>query len=188
MTSVHDTWKIHLAAVIFTLLSIALCRGAGPGGCKITGQSAGAPQGDGPDKEKLKKLCMDLNIAEYVIFAGAQRQDDIKDYMSIADIFISMNVYGSLNNSLFEAMICGKTVIALNKGTIKELIENRKNGILVEEGEIAKLPEIMNEILMNTQLREEIGKNAQKYMLENWQSWDERVAYEVDLIEKLISQ
>jgi len=142
--------------------------------------------GDGDEKEKLEKICVDLNVVDYVVFTGAQSQENIKDYMSIADVFISMNALSSLSNPVFEAMICGKTVVALNKGTTKELITDKKNGILVEEGEIAKLPEIINDILMNNQKREEIGRNAQKYMLEQWPTWEERVACEVSLIEKLI--
>ena len=143
--------------------------------------------GDGPEEKNLKKLCADLNITGYVVFTGALHQEDIKDYMSIADIFISMNSLSSLSNPVFEAMICRKLVIALNKGTTKELIENKKNGILVEEEDIDKLPEIINDILIDNQLRERIGKNAQKYMLEGWPSWEERVAYEVELVEKLSS-
>ena len=143
--------------------------------------------GDGPEKEKLKKLCIDLNVAEYIEFMGALPQESIKDYMSIADVFISMNLLSSLSNPVFEALISGKPVIALNKGTTNELIENKKTGILVEEEDIEKLPEIINDILMDNQLREQIGKNAQQYMLENWPTWEERVAYEVDLIEKLSS-
>ena len=143
--------------------------------------------GDGPEKEKLKKLCADLNITEYIVFTGALPLENVKDYMSVADIFISMNSLSSLSNPVFEAMICGKVVIALNKGTTKELIENKKNGILVEGGEVEKIPEIINDILMDNQLREEIGGNAQKYMLEQWPTWEERVAYEVNLIENLFS-
>ena len=143
--------------------------------------------GDGSEKEKLKKMCTELGIVEYVIFTGALSQNCIKSYMSVADVFVSMNALSSLSNPVFEAMICGKTVVALNKGTTKELIENKKTGILVEEEEIGKLSEIINDILMDDQLREQIGRSAQKHMLENWPSWEERVAYEVELIEKLSS-
>ena len=143
--------------------------------------------GDGAEKEKLEQLCTDLGVLEYVIFTGALSQDCIKNYMSVTDVFISMNALSSLSNPVFEALICGKAVIALNKGTTKELIENKKNGILVEEEEIEKLSGIINDVLIDNQLQERIGKNAQKYMLEGWPSWEERVAYEVELVEKLSS-
>ena len=143
--------------------------------------------GDGPEKEKLKKICSDLDIVEYVIFTGALHHDSIESYMSVADVFINMSAWGSLNNSVFEAMICGKIVMVLNEGTTKGLIENKKTGILVEKEEIEKLPEIINNILINSQLREQIGKSAQKHMIGEWPTWEERVACEVGLIEKLNS-
>jgi glycosyltransferase involved in cell wall biosynthesis len=141
--------------------------------------------GDGPDRVKLEKLCIQLQISEYVIFTGALPQKTIKDYMAISDIFISMNALSSLSNPVFEAMICGKTAIALNRGTTKELIRNEENGILVEEEQIDELPLIMNNILQNDIMRKRIGDSAKKYMLEQWPTWEERVSQEISIIESL---
>ena len=143
--------------------------------------------GDGKERKNLQKLCEDLKVVEYVFFTGALQQELIKDYMSIADIFISMNSLSSLSNPVFEAMICGKPVIALNKGTTTDLIKDIDTGFLIEENELDTLPHLVNDILSNDELMEKIGRNAQKYMLEQWPSWEERVDQEVSLIESLFS-
>lgn len=141
--------------------------------------------GDGPEMKYLKNLSADLNIDKHVLFVGGQPQSEINRYMKIADVFISMNALSSLSNPVFEAMVCGLPVIALNRGTTSELIKNGENGILVEDDQLEYLPERINNLFKNNEERKRIAKNGQKTILEQWPSWEERVKNEVDLIEEL---
>lgn len=141
--------------------------------------------GDGPERKYLEQLSIDLNIDDYVSFVGSQLQADIFNYMNIADVFISMNALSSLSNPVFEAMICGTAVVALNRGTTSELIKNGENGILIEDDRLGELPQIINNLLENSEERKRIAKNGQRTILEQWPSWEERVRDEVDLVEKL---
>lgn len=141
--------------------------------------------GDGPEKDYLKQLTIVLKIDDHVLFVDSQQQANVFNYMNIADVFISMNALSSLSNPVFEAMVCGLPVIALNRGTTSELIKNGENGILVEDSQLAELPQIINNLLNNNEKRVRIAKNGQKTILEQWPSWEERVKYEVDLIERL---
>lgn len=106
--------------------------------------------------------------------------------MNIGDIFISMNALSSLSNPVFEAMICGVPVVALNRGTTSQLIKNGVNGVLVEDNEIAELPVIIANLLKNEGERIEIGRNGQKTIMDDFFTWEERVKYEVELIENLV--
>lgn len=141
--------------------------------------------GDGIEKENLQSMANDLNINNNVVFVGAQEQQNVVDYLRISDVFVSMNALSSMSNPVFEAMICGKTVIALNRGATGDLIKHNTTGILVNDNEKDNLPEILHNILENDYLRKEIGDNAQKFMLNEWPSWEERVNYELNLIETL---
>ena len=141
--------------------------------------------GGGNEERYLKKICQDLEISEYVIFTGALLRDEIREYMNIADVFISMNLLSSMSNPVFEAMICGTAVVALNRGTTSELIKNGENGILIEDDRLGELPQIINNLLENNEERKRIAKNGQRTILEQWPSWEERVRDEVDLVEKL---
>lgn len=82
-------------------------------------------------------------------------------------------------------MICGTAVVALNRGTTSELIKNGENGILIEDDRLGELPQIINNLLENSEERKRIAKNGQRTILEQWPSWEERVRDEVDLVEKL---
>ena len=116
---------------------------------------------------------------------GGLEQNNVFNYMSITDVFISMNALSSMTNPVFEAMICGKTVIALNKGNTEELITNDITGILLQPNEIDKLPSRVIDILRDETKRNNIGLNAKRRLIEEWPTWKERVDYEVDLIEDL---
>lgn len=141
--------------------------------------------GDGPEKKYLKQLSIDLKIDDYVSFVGSQLQANIFNYMNAADAFVSMNALSSLSNPVFEAMICGLPVIALNRGTTSELIKNGENGILIEDDRLGELPQIINNLLKNNEERKRIAENGRKTILEQWPSWEERVKTEVDLVERL---
>ncbi len=142
--------------------------------------------GDGEEMANLKRLSKELDVDKSILFTGGQPQTEINKYMKIADAFISMNALSSLSNPVFEAMVCGIPVIALDRGTTSEFITNNENGILIEDKYLQNLPEIINDLFTNDQLHESIVKTARKNMLENWPSWTDRVNYEIDIVEKLI--
>ena len=97
-----------------------------------------------------------------------------------------MNALSGMNNPVFEAMICGKSVIALNTGDTKNLIKDNETGILLDPSKIGELSKVILDILRDDVKRGKIGTNAQRFMNEEWPSWDDRVNYEIDLIEKFI--
>ncbi len=140
--------------------------------------------GDGVEKNNLEVLSINLGLKDFVYFAGSQEQYKIIDYMNIADLFISMNALSSMSNPVFEAMICKKAIVALNTGKTEDIIKNNITGILVDLEQIDKLPEIVNNLLEDDAKREILGKNAQQLIYNEWPSWEERVDYEVDLVEK----
>ncbi|MDR2887505.1 MAG: glycosyltransferase family 4 protein [Bacteroidales bacterium] len=143
--------------------------------------------GDGPEEHNLKYLCTRLGIPGNIYFTGALPHSDINNYISIADLFISMNALSSISNPVLEAMICGKTVIALNKGATPELIEHNVNGILVEQNEINRLPQIISAALADGAFLQRTGAAARQFILDNFMSWQERTEYEVDLIENIVN-
>ena len=65
-----------------------------------------------------------------------------------------------MSNPVFEAMICGTAVVALNRGTTSELIKNGENGILIEDDRLGELPQIINNLLENN---EETEKDRQEW-------------------------
>ena len=91
--------------------------------------------GDGLERKNLEIMVSQSNISDRICFTGSIYQKDVVKYQSIADIFISMNEISSLSNAVFEAMSCGKCVIALDRGATRELIKDGENGIVIKSFE-----------------------------------------------------
>lgn len=144
--------------------------------------------GDGNEYNNLVLLSKSLNIESSVIFTGAIEHYQVIDYLKISNIFISMNSLSSMSNPVYEAMICGIPVIAINAGSTEDLINDKINGFLIESNKIDKLHLLINDVLTNNELVQKVSRNAQNFMLDEWPSWEERVKYEIELIESLIHE
>ena len=67
--------------------------------------------------------------------------------------------------TIIECMILGIPVIAYNVGGIPDLLEDGKNGVLVEPHNIDKLAEEIINLLNNDELQTKYAKNAKQYAI-----------------------
>ena len=72
-----------------------------------------------------------------------------------------------------EAMACGKPVVGVDEGGVKETIVNQYTGLLVER-DPRKFGEAIQLLLEDPTLIDQYGKNGRKHTLENW-SWEKSV-------------
>lgn len=114
--------------------------------------------GDGPSRENLEFLIKSLNIEENVVMPGsiAALHDEIKN----AEIFVLSSDYEGMPNALIEAMCLGLPVISTKVSGATDLIENRKNGLLVEVGNCEELKTAMFDFIENKELARMCAENA----------------------------
>ncbi|MBO5233105.1 MAG: glycosyltransferase family 4 protein [Prevotella sp.] len=138
--------------------------------------------GDGLERKNLEIMASQLGISDRISFVGSICQKDVVRYQSVADVFISMNEISSLSNAVFEAMSCGKCVIALDRGTTRDLIKDGENGIVIKSYE--ELKDAIIRLLSDSSLIARLGENA-KSTISTWPSWEERVQIEIEMINSL---
>ena len=72
---------------------------------------------------------------------------------------------------ILEAFSVGRPVIAFRSGGIPELVEDRRNGLIVEQGDEEALYQAMRELTLDRALRERLGaageRTVQRYSWEN---------------------
>lgn len=141
--------------------------------------------GDGSERESLHKMAHALQINSFVRFIGAIPSSEVTKFMNAADIFVSLQDYSNLGNPLFEAMVCGKCILTLDTGDTARIIRSGETGILLSLKNLEELPEKIIHLLDNNELRNELGKNARQYALDNFQSWDQRIEMEIAELEEL---
>ena len=103
--------------------------------------------GDGEQERSLKDLASELGIVGSVILTGFK--DDVGSYLRAFDVFALSSKMEGLNNSVVEAMMMGKPVVATRVGGIPEIIEHEKTGLLVPPGDHAALAGAILDILEN---------------------------------------
>ncbi len=86
---------------------------------------------------------------------------EIDAYYAASDVFVLPSMFQeTFGLVLLEAFSAGLPVIAFRSGGIPELVEHRKNGIIVNQGDEEGLYQSMRELLLDRNLRESLGTAA----------------------------
>ena len=125
----------------------------------------------GPDHQNgaLQQLACDKGIRNNVKFLGWR--NDIPELLSMADIYVASSKSEGLGLNLIEAMACGLPVIAYDNRGHRELIDNGKNGFLVNQGNVDLFTDRIIELYEDSETKKRIVHYAQetidKYETEN---------------------
>ena len=118
--------------------------------------------GNGPERERLEALALELGLAQNVVLIGPQPHDALARYLAAADGFVfptELNEAAPL--APLQALACGTPVIASNVGSVRELIDRPgENGLLVRPGEPEALAAAMQRLLSEPDLRERLGRGG----------------------------
>jgi len=122
------------------------------------------------NKVPLEKMALENNVSKLVHLLGFQ-VNPFK-YLKNAKFFVLSSLNEGMPNVLLESLACGTPVIAFDCLTgPREIIIDKKNGILVENQNLEKLTESMNLFFENDELYDYCKKNAfesiQQFSLEN---------------------
>lgn len=100
--------------------------------------------GDGPEKERLHKLCEDSPLNELVVFHGYV--EDTDKYASEIDLALLPSAGEGIPLSLLETMRFGIPCVATDRGGIPEIVTSGENGILIPYKDENKLVEAIIKI------------------------------------------
>ena len=120
--------------------------------------------GDGSPsyKKYLEKLISELKINNNIIFKGFLTHSQLIELHRNIQIFVLPTFIDNSPNSLAEAMASGMPIIASHVGGVPSMIENDKNGILVEPGNAKDLANKIIDLISNKEKQSFISKNAKK--------------------------
>lgn len=111
----------------------------------------------------------ELDAIENVIKLGSIRDERLMSIVySAADVFVIPSLMDNLPNTVLESLMCGTPVIGFPVGGILDMIQHKKNGLIVKEISVQSLFETLKEFLEfeNVFDSNEIRKNAvEKYDL-----------------------
>lgn len=122
--------------------------------------------GEGELKDELRRLTKEYNLENSVIFTGAR--NDVPDILSGFDIFTQFSVDAGGETfpvAIIEALAAGLPVVGSKVGDIEFLINNERNGFLVEPENIKQFNQSLLKIIVDNEIREKMGKaSREKYL------------------------
>lgn len=140
------------------------------------------------DYIEYKKLIKPKN-ENRILFISKQKK--VESLMNVCDIGVLMSnsrVHGEgISNALLEFMSLEKPVIANKAGGNSELIENNKNGFLINDEDFKMLKNKILLIINNLSLRKEFGKRSRQIVLNKF-NIEQMISLFEDTYEKIINE
>jgi glycosyltransferase involved in cell wall biosynthesis len=103
--------------------------------------------GGNHEVERLKKTIAEGGIEDLAEYIGWVQDDDKDRFFYMSDYFILPTYHEAMPMTILEALSYGKPVLTTPVGSIPEVIETGKNGMLFPPGDMEQLKKIIFDIL-----------------------------------------
>ncbi len=101
--------------------------------------------GEGEEREELETEVKRFELERHVTLLG--RKENVEKYLCRWNVFVLPSIAETFGISILEAMGAGVPVVATKAGGIVDIIENKKNGLLVPAGNADALAKSIIEVL-----------------------------------------
>lgn len=140
--------------------------------------------GDGQTRPSVERIVQKNGLRQAVILTGAIAHTSMPEMLSIADLAVvpSARVPASHGGTgtplkLFEYMAAGKAIVATAQNHAADVIQDGRNGLLVEAGDVEGFAEAMLTLLNDPAERGRLGQNARQQAVElySWEKYTSRL-------------
>lgn len=125
--------------------------------------------GDGELRISLNNYCAENGLEDVVSFMGNVK--NVNEYLWKSQAYILSSNYEGLPFAVLEAMAAGLPIISTRAGGVIDIVENEKNGFLIDCGDVSGLVRAMEKLLNSPELCHKFSENniikAQEYSIQN---------------------
>lgn len=128
---------------------------------------------DSRHEAEIRKILSDYKLHDKVVFLGYLSDEDIKGYLSKAQLVIinklttQQNVY-CFSTKLGEYMAASKPIIITNVGEAMNWLKHNWDSYIIEPDNIEALSESIIKLLLDHKLCNKLGRQAQQTCIENF--------------------
>lgn len=127
--------------------------------------------GDGYLRPKLEEKVKVLGLSEDIKFLGRIKHEQLSYIYNRASVTVLPSRKEGFPLVLVESMACGTpTISTFNEGSV-DIISDGVDGLLVPQNNIEALSRAICKIILNVDLRNKMGENARKKVVEHF-SWE----------------
>ncbi len=117
--------------------------------------------------DSFKKIIKEEKIEDKVFLLGFR--NDVNNVLHGLDVFVLPSILPDpLPTVVLEAMAVGKAVVATFQGGSIEMIEESRTGIFIPINDLQKAANLMEELILNSAQRKQMGILARKRVEENF--------------------
>lgn len=116
--------------------------------------------GDGVDKRRLERLVAKSGYAQDIKFLGRVMPPDLYEIYRIGNVFVTASEIETQGIVLIEAAAVGLPLVAVDKGAVKEVCIDGKNGFLCRPRDEKQISEAMVKILSDTALSKKFSEES----------------------------
>jgi glycosyltransferase involved in cell wall biosynthesis len=118
--------------------------------------------GDGPEREALERLAVELGVSDQVRFFG--RRADVPRLVAQADLLCHCSYSEGLSNAIMEASALGLPVVVTRAGGTEEIVEEGVTGHLVDPDDHAAMARRVAALLDDSGMRARMGEAGRRKM------------------------
>ncbi len=143
--------------------------------------------GEGTLKKGFVTTVKEWGLSENIKFIDTIPNSKMVDYYSLSDVVLATSLYSNMNRAVQEAMACAKPVVAFNSGGTSKVVIDGQTGLLAKPEDVKILVNKIHLLYTNKTLREDIGKRAREFIIQN-RSWKIRIDKELKVFNELLKQ
>ena len=137
--------------------------------------------GEGSDKERVFNLARSQGLSN-MRFVGQQPREKIPDFISVSDACLVLLKKSELFKTviptkMLEFMSCALPVILGVDGQARKIMDQAGAGVYVEPENAAALVQVIAQLGANPVLRETLGRNGRRHIIEHFSRQQKAKAY-----------
>ncbi len=115
----------------------------------------------------LVEAAQALGISDKIDFIGVVSEEEKIRLMQRCAVYVQPTLEEGFGLAIAEAMACGAAVVTSPAGAVPEVVG--ENGILVDGHDVSAISNGIIQLLDDKNLRDDLGKRARAYIVENYQ-------------------
>ena len=112
------------------------------------------------EKKKLDNIIKKNNLKNKIILTGYI--SNAAELLNAFDIYVCSSTKEGMPYSILEAMQAGLPIVSTNVGAISGILDDNKNGLLVEPKNVDELAKKINYLIKNPSEMKRLGDNAKE--------------------------
>lgn len=118
--------------------------------------------GDGPERNRLELLSMELGLGPRIYFAGFRH--NVAELLAHSDVFLMSSDYEGISIAVLEAMRAALPVVGTRVGGMAETVRHGHSGLLVEAGDIEAMAHAIHTLFNSPKECARLGENGRRFL------------------------